>query len=179
MVAPVPTELAFTAPTGHKDGTVTGKVLSSNNTTAQPNCAAEAGVTLSLAWFDADGHALTVPGTLNRGGTPPTTTTTSQADGTFSVEWPASVGLGDQVTVTAQDATGNTSAPTSLLRLGTPPSPSSSTPGGSPFTGPGANGANPNDRLSSTGAAIAGIVATAILATGIGLALTRSKTRMC
>ncbi|WEV72069.1 BspA family leucine-rich repeat surface protein [Bifidobacterium sp. ESL0790] len=180
MVAPVATQVTFTAPAGSASGMVTGKVLSSADETAQPHRAAEGHVTLTLAWFDADGQPLTTPGTLSRGGTPLTTTATSQTDGTFSAEWPASVRLGYYVTVTARDGAGNTSAPTSMMRLGTPASyqPQGSSGRGSGSNSANGNGPNRNGRLSSTGAAIAGTAMVAILMAGIGLVLNRSKAHM-
>ncbi|WEV64462.1 BspA family leucine-rich repeat surface protein [Bifidobacterium sp. ESL0732] len=114
ITAPVATELAFTAPSGSTKGTVSGKVLSSADQSAQQNRTVETGVTLTFTWLDAKGQPFSAKDTETRSGAPLTTTATSEADGTFSVQWPQGVTKGDQVTVTAADTVGNTSAPLPL-----------------------------------------------------------------
>lgn len=152
-------------------GKVTGKAMSAKSGLTGVTPAAEGGDTATITWLDSAGNAITAD-------TPTSVQSSSVAGhiGAFEANWPADP-QAVKAKVQVKDATGNTSA-ISPLELDRPAPSESSAPGQGASNGPGANGANPNGRLSSTGVVIAGITTAAILAAGIALVLSRSKARM-
>nr|WP_280925089.1 BspA family leucine-rich repeat surface protein [Bifidobacterium sp. ESL0784] len=175
MVAPQAQSLSYTTvgQNGENGGTVTGKVVSSASASAQPNRKVEGGATVQLTWLNADGKPLQHAQSLLKSFTG--TSATTNADGTFTVAWPADVRSGDQVEIQSLDVDGNSSTK-QILKLGTFVTPKPQ-PAAQPAQPKPA--AKPQGELANSGADVAMIALTAVLllaAGGVGYHFSRKHT---
>ncbi|WEV46709.1 hypothetical protein OZX62_09845 [Bifidobacterium sp. ESL0690] len=175
MVAPQTESLNYAAngENGEQGGTVTGKAMSSANANAQPNRKGEGGATVQLTWLDAKGNPLQHANPLLKSFTG--TSVTTNADGTFTANWPVDVRSGDQVQIQTLDVNGNSSG-MQVLKLGTFVTPKPQ-PAAQPAQPKPA--AKPQGELANSGADVAMVTLVALLlvaASGVGYYFSRKHT---